>query len=159
MAATAHSAPPTDTLEADAFRRLYPAEYYAKFIAQSVRPDGRPLGVARSTSVGLGAVSTADASALVKVGASTALAGIKCEVMAATDDAPDEGRVVVAVELAPLCSASTRPGRPSESAQVPVGWAAGCKHLVLCCAGACAGRALLSTMLPGRQLSAVHPPL
>lgn len=117
MAAAAAAAAP-DTVNAEAFRRLYPEEYWAKFIAQSVRPDGRPLGRARPTSVGLGAVSSADASALVKIGAATVLAGAKCEVMAAADDAPDQGRVAVQVELSPLCSATTRPGRPSEAALV-----------------------------------------
>lgn len=116
-------APPmaaSDVLQAEAFAKLYPEQYYAKFVSQGVRPDGRPLGAARPTSVGLGAVSTADASALVKVGTSTALAGIKCEVFQTTDEAPDEGRVTVTVEMAPLCSAVTRPGRPSEAAQVRV---------------------------------------
>jgi exosome complex component RRP43 len=63
-------------------------------------------------------VTTADASALVKVGASTALAGIKCEVMAPPDDRPGEGAATVTVELAPLCGPSARPGRPSEPAAV-----------------------------------------
>eukprot|EP00887_Chlorella_sp_A99_P002376 scaffold10.g2376.t1 len=110
-----------DTLQADAFRRLYPQQYFDRFIQQSVRPDGRPLGAARPTSIRLGVVSTADASALVKasgvhVGSTTALAGIKCEVMPAAEDAPDQGRLSLQVELAPLCSAETRPGRPAEAA-------------------------------------------
>ena len=83
-----------------------------------MRPDGRPLALARPISFALGVVTTANASALVKQGASTALAGIKCEVMAPTDDAPREGAATVTVELAPMCSASTRPGRPSEAAAV-----------------------------------------
>lgn len=83
-----------------------------------MRPDGRPLALARPLSVGLDVVTTANASALVKVGSSTALAGIKCEVMQPSDDRPGEGVVAVTVELPPLCSATTRPGRPSEAAAV-----------------------------------------
>lgn len=35
-------------LQADAFQRLYPDKYLTKFIEQGVRPDGRPLSLARS---------------------------------------------------------------------------------------------------------------
>lgn len=109
-------APPL--LQADAFRRLYPQQYLERFLEKDVRPDGRTLGRSRATSIGLGVVSTADASALVRVGSTKALAGVKCEVMPAPADAPDEGRLAVTVELAPLCSAASRPGRPSEAAAV-----------------------------------------
>ncbi|KAI7841051.1 hypothetical protein COHA_005279 [Chlorella ohadii] len=105
-------------VDADTFRRLYPDDYLRKFVEQGLRPDGRPLAAARPTSIGLGAVSTADASALVKVGSTTALAGVKCEVVPALPEAPDAGRLAVQVEMAPLCSATARPGRPSEAAQV-----------------------------------------
>jgi hypothetical protein len=54
-------------LQSEAFRRLYPEEFYAKFIAEGVRPDGRPLGRPRPVSIGLGSIGTADASAHVKV--------------------------------------------------------------------------------------------
>lgn len=55
------------------------------------------LCVCRATSIGLGVVSTADASALVKIGSTTVLAGVKCEVMPAVADAPDEGRLTLQV--------------------------------------------------------------
>jgi polyribonucleotide nucleotidyltransferase len=55
-------------LEADAFKRIYPEEYFQRFLSEGTRPDGRPLGRARSTIIGFGAVSTADGSALVKIG-------------------------------------------------------------------------------------------
>lgn len=62
----ADAAASTD-LQSEAFRRLYPEEFYAKFIAEGVRPDGRPLGRPRPVSIGLGSIGTADASAHVKV--------------------------------------------------------------------------------------------
>lgn len=64
----------------DAFKKLYPEQYYKRFLANGVRPDGRAFGRARPTTIGLEAVSTADASALVKIGSTTVLAGIKLEV-------------------------------------------------------------------------------
>ena len=84
-------------LQAEAFQRLYPDQYFAKFIEQSVRPDGRPLALPRATSIGLGVVHTADSSALVKIGSTTVLAGIKCEVMPADPDSPDQGRLTLQV--------------------------------------------------------------
>ena len=54
------------TSQAAAFKRLYPDKYFARFVADGLRPDGRTLGRARATTIGLNAVSTADASALVK---------------------------------------------------------------------------------------------
>ena len=66
-------------LEPEAFKKLYPEQYYQRFIDSGVRPDGRPFGRCRPTTIGLDAVGTADASALVKVGSTTALAGIKLE--------------------------------------------------------------------------------
>ena len=66
-------------LEPEAFKKLYPEQYYQRFIDSGVRPDGRPFGRCRPTTIGLDAVGTADASALVKVGSTTALAGVKLE--------------------------------------------------------------------------------
>ena len=42
-------------------------------------------------SIGVGAVSTAEGSALVKIGSTTMIAGVKLEVMRPTLEAPDEG--------------------------------------------------------------------
>ena len=97
-----------EVLEAEAFQRLYPEQYYAKFIEQSVRPDGRPLGRPRPASVGFGVVSTANASALVKLGSSTALAGVKCEIGGAVPEAPDQGRLVVQVRSGGLLQGAVR---------------------------------------------------
>lgn len=38
----------------DAFRKVYPGEYYKKFLAQSVRPDDRALLSVRKTTISLG---------------------------------------------------------------------------------------------------------
>lgn len=41
-------------MEVDAFRRLFPLRYHERFLLDSIRPDARPLGRARDTSVALG---------------------------------------------------------------------------------------------------------
>lgn len=71
---------PGDALDADAFQRLYPDAYYAEFLKQGVRPDGRTFDQARDTTLAVDVVSTADASALIRLGASSAIAGAKLEV-------------------------------------------------------------------------------
>lgn len=78
--ATAAAAAASNELQAEAFKRLYPNEYYAKFISQSLRPDGRPLGGARATTIGISPLESTNSSALVKTGNTTAMAGIKLQV-------------------------------------------------------------------------------
>ncbi|DBA84869.1 hypothetical protein WJX77_007920 [Trebouxia sp. C0004] len=105
-----------DALQADAFKKLYPQEFFSKFIEDGIRPDGRPVGRCRPTTIGLDVVSTADSSALVKIGSTTALAGVKLEVMPPREDSPNQGQLVVQVEMTSLASSSHRPGRFSEEA-------------------------------------------
>lgn len=103
-----------DDVELEAFRRLYPAEFLQQFLKDGVRPDGRPLGRARPTSLSVGSLPNAEGSAMVKLGNTTMLAGVKLEVMPSPGDAPDEGRIVVDFQMPPVCSPLVRPGRRSE---------------------------------------------
>ena len=80
---------------------MYPEQYYDKFIAEGARPDGRPLGRARPVSLARGVVTTAQGSALAKVGRTTAIAAVKLEFVAPALDAPDLGVLEVTVELPP----------------------------------------------------------
>lgn len=41
-------------MEVDAFRRLFPLRFYERHLADSIRPDARPLGRARDTTMALG---------------------------------------------------------------------------------------------------------
>ena len=38
----------------EAFKKIYPSEFYKKFLAQRVRPDGRGLNGVRKTVVSVG---------------------------------------------------------------------------------------------------------
>ncbi|KAK9104353.1 hypothetical protein Scep_021197 [Stephania cephalantha] len=105
-------------IEVDAFRRLFPLRFYERHLSESVRPDARPLNKARDTSVALGAVSSADGSALVKIGHTTMLAAIKVEVMTPSLDSPDEGCLGIEFNMPPICSPSVRPGQTAELAPV-----------------------------------------
>ncbi|ORX99013.1 hypothetical protein K493DRAFT_406416 [Basidiobolus meristosporus CBS 931.73] len=106
------------TFSGDTFRKIHPAEYYRKFLSQNIRPDGRSLSGYRQTKVTPGAISTADGSALVRIGDTSVLCGIKAEVAEPKIATPNEGFVVPNVELPPLCSSQFKPGPPSEKAQV-----------------------------------------
>lgn len=106
-------------LNEDAFKRIYPAEHFARYAAAGARPDGRALATPRAVSVGLRAVTSADGSALVKVGRTKVLAGVRLEVAIPPDDAPDRGSLVVSAELAAVASGDWRPGRgPAPEASV-----------------------------------------
>lgn len=68
------------------------------------------LHCCRPTTCGLGAVSTADGSALVKAGSTSVMAGARLEVMLPSHEAPDEGQVVLNIEMTPLSYADYRYG-------------------------------------------------
>ena len=89
--------------EADAFKVLYPSQYFLQFFASGVRPDGRPLSRCRPTTVGFDAVSDADASALVKIGSTTALTTARIDVVYPTPSRPVPKAVRVSVHVTRLC--------------------------------------------------------
>lgn len=112
-----------DEMELEAFRRLFPLPYQERFLRQSLRPLGsatRPLHRVRDTTVSPspGPVTSADGSALVKIGDTTMLAVVKLEVMTPGAASPDEGCFAVEFHMPPICSPVVRPGRPAEAAPV-----------------------------------------
>ncbi|XP_062517014.1 exosome complex component RRP43-like [Corticium candelabrum] len=100
------------------FNRIQPAEYLRRYVSQGVRPDGRRLMETRSVSVNVGSVTTADGSALVKIGNTTVLCGIKAEFTLPGGENNDEGYVIPNFELSSVASPQSRSGPPSEEAQV-----------------------------------------
>ncbi|KAK9813773.1 hypothetical protein WJX73_008734 [Symbiochloris irregularis] len=111
MTARVDSAPADS--QAEAFKRLYPDQYYRRFLSQNTRPDGRSLTQTRPASVVLGVITSADSSALIKIGNTTVIAGVKLEVLMPKDP-PDQGCLQVNVELTTLCSPEMRDNRPTE---------------------------------------------
>ncbi|XP_026797542.3 exosome complex component RRP43 [Pangasianodon hypophthalmus] len=100
------------------FKTAEPLEFHRSFLKENCRPDGRELGEFRPTTLNTGSISTADGSALVKIGNTTVVCGIKAELAVPAADAPDKGYIVPNVDLPPLCSSRFRPGPPGEQAQV-----------------------------------------
>ncbi len=83
-----------------------------------VRPDGRKFTDMRPVTLNLGSITTANGSALVKLGNTTVMCGVKAELAEPRDESPEKGYVIPNVDLPPLCSAKFKPGPPPELAQV-----------------------------------------
>ncbi|XP_051636483.1 exosome complex component RRP43-like [Manacus candei] len=102
---------------AAAFKTVEPLEYYKRFLKENCRPDGRELGEFRATTVNIGSITTADGSALVKLGSTTVICGVKAELAAPAADSANTGYIVPNVELPSLCLERFRSGPPGEEAQ------------------------------------------
>ena len=83
-------------------------------LLQGKRIDGRGPKDLRPVSIQTGLLAKADGSALVSMGSTKILAGIKVEVGSPFSDRPDEGIFTVNAELLPLASTSFEPGPPDE---------------------------------------------
>ncbi|XP_061608333.1 exosome complex component RRP43 isoform X2 [Phyllopteryx taeniolatus] len=99
------------------FKTAEPLEYHRSFLKENCRPDGRELSEFRTTTINIGSISTADGSALVKLGNTTVICGVKAELANPPVEAPERGFIVPNVDLPPLCSSQFRPGPPGEQAQ------------------------------------------
>jgi exosome complex component RRP42 len=86
-------------------------------IARGTRLDGRKLGDYRQIVIEPGYVDyRAEGSALVKLGSTVVLAGVKMDLVAPFPDAPNEAVLVVHAEFVPLASPTFEPGPPDENA-------------------------------------------
>jgi exosome complex component RRP42 len=84
--------------------------------AEGRRLDGRGPDDYRPVTIEQGFVTTADGSALVRLGETTALAGIKLEVGKPFPDTPNAGVLTTNAELIPLSSPTFEPGPPQPGA-------------------------------------------
>jgi len=107
-----------DALRASTFQRLHPRVYLERFLAENVRPDGREFDEWREVSLNVGSISTADGSALVRLGDTTVVCGVKAEIAEPELDSPQEGFLVPNLDLPAICSPKFKPGPPTEEAQV-----------------------------------------
>lgn len=86
----------------------------SELLIQDKRLDGRGLTDYRETKVEVGLIEKAAGSALVSLGDTKVMAGVKIEVGSPYPDTPEEGVLIVNAELVPLASPSFEPGPPSE---------------------------------------------
>lgn len=91
------------------FKRLHPVSYLLRFLSSGYRPDGRPIvssssslptasasaadDIWREVSINAGSISTAHGSALVRMGDTTMVCGVKAEIGEPDTETPGEGFV------------------------------------------------------------------
>ncbi|KAF8076871.1 ribosomal protein S5 domain 2-type protein [Lyophyllum atratum] len=107
-----------EALKAATFQRLHPRVYLERFLNEQVRPDGRAFDGWRDVSVNVGSISTANGSALVRLGGTTVVCGVKAEIAEPELDRGEEGFLVPNLDLPAMCSPKFKPGPPTEEAQV-----------------------------------------
>lgn len=88
------------SLEARAYKQLYPDQYFTAFFKTGSRADGRSLGRGRPVNFAFGTLSTASSSAMVKIGRTAVLVGTRLSYSKPADDTPDKGSITFKVEFA-----------------------------------------------------------
>jgi exosome complex component RRP42 len=87
-----------------------------ELLAQGKRLDGRGLTDYRELKIEVGLIKKANGSAMVKLGNTQVIAGIKVEVDEPFSDMPDKGLFICNAEVLPTASAYAEPGPPDEDA-------------------------------------------
>ncbi|MEM4769525.1 MAG: exosome complex protein Rrp42 [Desulfurococcaceae archaeon] len=103
------------TPEKEPLPKLY-VEQLVKSLKRGERVDGRGLLDYRPISVILNPIEKSEGSALVKLGKTQIIAGVKLDIGAPYPDRPSEGVLQVHAEFVPLASPSFEPGPPDENA-------------------------------------------
>ena len=91
-------------------------ETLASLVRKGIRLNGRGLEDYRDISIELNYIPNAEGSALVKLGNTQVLVGVKLEVGTPYPDTPNEGTMVVSAEFVPTASPVFEPGPPDENA-------------------------------------------
>ncbi len=85
-------------------------------LAKGQHIDKRPLTNYREIRIKTDVIPNAEGSALVSVGSTQVLAGVKLDVGQPYPDTPDEGVLIVNAEFLPAASPTFEPGPPDENA-------------------------------------------
>ncbi len=103
---------PRKTLTISTVRR----DEILKGLAAGKRVDGRGLLDYRKIEIVPGIIEKAEGSALVKLGETQVIAGVKIGLGTPFPDTPDEGILIVNAEILPIASEYQEPGPPDEDA-------------------------------------------
>jgi exosome complex component RRP42 len=90
-------------------------DYMKKLILSDMRADGRPLGAFREVVVTKGVIKTAEGSAMVTIGKTKVIAGIKMDAAMPYPDTPNEGNLIVDSEFVPFANPEFEAGPPSDT--------------------------------------------
>jgi len=87
-----------------------------EMLGSGKRLDGRAPDQTRDLTIQTGIIQKANGSAMVKLGNTEVIAGVKIATGTPFPDTPDKGLLVVNAEILPLASPYAEPGPPSEEA-------------------------------------------
>jgi exosome complex component RRP42 len=90
-------------------------DYLYNLLLKGERGDGRAFDQYRDFSVQKNIISKAEGSALVKLGSSQVLVGVKMQPGEPFPDSPNRGVIITNAELVPLASPTFEPGPPNET--------------------------------------------
>ncbi len=90
-------------------------DYVYDVLRSGKRVDGRGFREYRAISVERDVMKRAEGSALVKIGDTEVLVGVKLEPGEPFSDAPDKGIIMTNAELVPMASPEFEPGPPNEN--------------------------------------------
>jgi exosome complex component RRP42 len=90
-------------------------DYLYNLLLKGERADGRAFDQYREFSVQKNIIIKAEGSALVKLGSSQVLVGVKMQPGEPFPDAPNRGVIITNAELVPLASPTFEPGPPNET--------------------------------------------
>lgn len=91
-------------------------ETYISMLKKGLRPDNRDLNTPRLIEISTGVIDKAEGSAIVKLGGTQVMAGVKADVGTPYRDTPNQGGLMVHAEFVPLASPLFEPGPPDENA-------------------------------------------
>ncbi|MEM1938769.1 MAG: exosome complex protein Rrp42 [Acidilobaceae archaeon] len=89
---------------------------YISLYERGLREDGRSIHSPRNIEIKVGVLDKAEGSALVKLGNTQVLIGVKLDIGAPFKDTPNQGVLIVHAENVPLASPIFEPGPPDENA-------------------------------------------
>jgi exosome complex component RRP42 len=85
-------------------------------LSKGKRLDGRGLDEMRKLEIKTGLIEKANGSAMVSLGNSQVIAGVKVDKGTPFPDTPDKGLLIVGAEVLPMAAADLEAGPPNESA-------------------------------------------
>jgi exosome complex component RRP42 len=87
-------------------------KHIANYLSKGIRYDGRKLTDYRDISIEYDVSKSAEGSARVKIGGTEVIAGVKMAMEKPYPDTPDEGMLMVGVELLPMSNPKFESGPP-----------------------------------------------
>ncbi|HII07437.1 MAG TPA: exosome complex protein Rrp42, partial [Methanotrichaceae archaeon] len=88
-------------------------DYLYHLVLKGERADGRGFDEYREIVLETGTIRKADGSALVKLGKTQVMVGVKIQPGAPFSDTPNKGVIITNAELVPLASPNFEPGPPN----------------------------------------------